>query len=160
MKLCLMLAAMLFVGAPAWAQTDTRAVTRSFGLSRVPCGPKYLPRNDDFCMYFNGYHWKNLDDLERSSYIVAYGHGVRFTLMDLLSGTDGSDFRRMFTRLVGPFELEETKAMLDTIYGTPENLGLPISYALQLIAGKGAGKTEVELRKQAEDFRRLVVGPR
>ena len=44
------------------------------------------------------------------------------------------------------------------LYETPQKLGLPISYVLQLAAAKAAGLDDAALRAQTEEFRRVVAG--
>ena len=145
----------------ALAQTDTRATSRSGGLSLVPCGPTGLPTNDDFCMYLNGYHWMHLDKKERAMFLSGYGQGVHFALMKVQTTTNlPGGFRQFLSRLVPKADPDEQGASLEEFYATPENLGLPIQWALQMVAAKAAGVDAGEIRRQTEEFRRLVVqGP-
>jgi hypothetical protein len=142
----------------ALAQTDTRATERSGGLSHVACGPD-LPPAEDFCVYFNGYYWKLLNDSERSALLAAYGQGIKVALMRMLTEhNELGEYKDLSLRFIPRLKAGETTiAALNAFYATPENLGMPINFALQLISAKAVGVSDAEIRNQDKEFRRLVV---
>ena len=144
---------------PALAQIDTRATERSGGLSHVACGPTDLPRNDDFCVYPNGYYWKLLSPNERSDYLAAYGQGVKVTLMRLLTDhKELGDYKELSLHFIPRMKAgESTESALSDFYATPENLGIPINYALELISAKALGVSDADIRRQDQEFRRRII---
>jgi len=144
------LVAALLLAWPAFAQTDSRAQSRSYGLTQVPCGPDAK----GFCMWINGYFWIGMNQHDKTGFLTAYGQGVEMVVRAMHPKAEDPEIHELhsaFQPLVGP---GENAAGVDLFYAMPENLGVPIARALQVLAWRKAGASAEATLKQAEEYRK------
>jgi hypothetical protein len=116
----------------------------------MPCGPQAK----GFCMNFNGYYWTRMSRDSQAIFITAYSEGAEIVLRALRPKAEHqeiSDFISLFVPLVDP---DEEIAGLNGFYEAPDNLGVPISRALQVLAFKKSGETAAVIQKLTEGFRK------
>jgi len=101
----------------------------------------------------NGRFWMFMDDRQRTCYLVGYqDHKIVFgdlpvPACDACAGEKEKDWWPTLT--VG-----EILKGLDNFYGEPENLSLPIRFALRILAMKVAGKPQPEIEGWLTTYRR------
>jgi hypothetical protein len=149
MKTILALAAALMFAWPAAAQTDSRDQRRSGGLTRIPCGPEAK----GFCIAFNGYYWKRMNRDSQVTFTTAYREGAETVLRTLRPKAEDPEIRDFLSLFQPLGELDSEIAGMNGFYAVPENLGVPIYRAFQVLAMK-TGDTAAAVEKRTEEFRK------
>ena len=116
----------------------------------MPCGPQAK----GFCMNFNGYYWKRMSRDSQATFITAYGEAADTVLRALRPKAEDQEIGEFHSLFEPLGDLDEEIAGLDEFYTTPENLGVPISRALQVLARKKSGEDAATVQRQVEKFRK------